>query len=223
WDAAGSAVPPATARSRSGIVTLPARLGAFSRPACGARSGATRPASGAAKRVRRTRTSDALFTFPFRANSQANGDPSTFCRSMHIELASESDFHLRTLCASDELKISALPNGCIYAIECKEILINQVLASPLAGGIHQAYLRVHGRTGIRFTEIIGPRATNHFASASDRLVWSGSWEGLEYRCTCWLHATGGGWFFHLELKNQTSNAIRCDAVMMQDVGLATRA
>ena len=59
------------------------------------------------------------------------------------ELGDESRFELRTLRAADGLSISALPNGCIYAIERGQILINQMLASPLAGGVHRIYLRSH--------------------------------------------------------------------------------
>ena len=106
-----------------------------------------------------------------------------------------------------------------------EIQVNQVLASPLAGGIHRLYLRVHGENatpGIRFAQIIGPGANSEIASAADRLVWRGDWAGLHYRCTCWLHPSGSGWFFHLELENRTASQVRCDAVLLQDIGLATR-
>ncbi len=149
--------------------------------------------------------------------------PASARESMHNNVRDESAFQLRSISAANELKISALANGCIYAIERKGILINQLLASPLAGGIQRIYLRVHRDTGIQFIEMVGPGATSDFASSTDRFVWSGAWQGLNYRCSCWLHPTGGGWFFHVEVENRTANAVRCDTVMVQDVGLATRA
>ena len=78
--------------------------------------------------------------------------PASARESMHNNVRDESAFQLRSISAANELKISVLANGCIYAIECKGILINQLLASPLAGGIQRIYLRVHRDTGIQFIE-----------------------------------------------------------------------
>ena len=142
---------------------------------------------------------------------------------MHVELADESAMELVELRASDGLAVRALPNGCLYAIQRNEILINQILASPVAGGVHRVFLRVHDAGETHFTEIVGPAATSEFTSARDRLVYSGTWRGLRYRCTCWLHpGVGGAWFHHVEVENTSDTSARCDAILVQDVGLATR-
>src|SRR3954451_941456 len=141
---------------------------------------------------------------------------------MQISLTAESEFALRSISAGNGLCIKALPNGCVYSIECGEVLINQVLASPAVGGVARVYLRVWHDRGIRFIEMVGPGASSDFASTSDRLIWSGSWLGLDYRCTWWLHPTGRNWFNRVEVQNKTDEAVRCDAVMVQDIGLATR-
>src|SRR4051812_45083195 len=100
---------------------------------------------------------------------------------MQIELVDESQFHTHDLraaaaaaagaasAATSGLTIRALPLGCIYAIECDGILINQVLASPLAGGIHRIYLRRHDADGtIRCCEIVGPASSSGFAASAEQ-------------------------------------------------------
>jgi cellobiose phosphorylase len=141
---------------------------------------------------------------------------------MSIELADESSFGLASLRGSNGLTIQVLPDGATYSIECDGVLINQVLASPLAGGISRLYLRAHHGSEVHFAEVIGPRANSGFNIHSDRVVSSGSWDGFEYRCTLWSHPTGAGWFVHVEIENQSSKPVDCDAVFVQDIALATR-
>jgi cellobiose phosphorylase len=141
---------------------------------------------------------------------------------LHIELADESAFETRALLSAGGTTVKMLRNGCIYSIEREEILINQILASPLGGGIHRVYLRVRENDSFSFAEIVGPRAASEFASAPDRFVWTGSWNGLHYRCTCWLRLAGDVWFFQVEVENRSEKAVDCDAVMVQDIGLAGR-
>ena len=59
-----------------------------------------------------------------------------------FQLADESAFQSHVLGKPNGVTIKALPNGCIYSIEHGNILINQILASPLAGGIQRIYLRI---------------------------------------------------------------------------------
>ncbi|MGD0769482.1 MAG: cellobiose phosphorylase [Tepidisphaeraceae bacterium] len=139
-----------------------------------------------------------------------------------FELADESDFHAHVLGSEDGVTIKALPNGCIYAIERGDILINQVLASPVAGGIHRIYLRIRENGGYSFVEIIGPGARGDFAASRDRFLWTGAWRGIHYRCTCWV-PHGDAWVFQVAIENCTANAVNCDAVLIQDIGLAERA
>ena len=142
---------------------------------------------------------------------------------MQNQLAKESEFGLRSLCGARGLKIHLLPNGCIYAIEDGHILINQILASPVFGGVHRIYLRIHDQTSIEPFPIVGPGAASAVSITDDQCVWSGERLGLKFRCTCSLHPTRDAWFFHVEVENQSNASLRCDAIMLQDIGLASRA
>jgi hypothetical protein len=60
----------------------------------------------------------------------------------------DGDLDLRRLENSAGLSISALPNGCIFAIEHKtahgRTMLNQVLGSAVGGSIGRIYLRTGG-------------------------------------------------------------------------------
>jgi len=135
-------------------------------------------------------------------------------------LLSESHFRCHTLQAGGTT-IRILPSGCIYSIERDGIQINQILASPTAGGVHRIYLRLLGDT-IEHEQIVGPEARSERCAGHDRFVWSGRWRDLHYRCTCRLHADGAAWFFQIEIQNHGAEAVRVDAIMLQDVGLSAR-
>ncbi len=60
----------------------------------------------------------------------------------------EEDLRLTRIANRTGLSISLLPNGAIFAIEHvrgeQRIMINQVLGSPIAGGMGRLYLRAGG-------------------------------------------------------------------------------
>ena len=60
----------------------------------------------------------------------------------------ESDLGLHQIENRAGLSISVLPNGCIFAIEHRRpggaTMFNQLLGSPIDGGIARLYLRIGG-------------------------------------------------------------------------------
>jgi len=141
---------------------------------------------------------------------------------MQFNLADESAFQIHCVGKPNGLTIRALPNGCIYSIEHGNILINQILASPLAGGIHRIYLRIFEKGTILAVEIVGPGATSEFTALPDRFEWTGSWHNVRYCCRCWLPQEGDAWIFQVKIENRTGKKAICDAILIQDIGLATR-
>jgi cellobiose phosphorylase len=140
----------------------------------------------------------------------------------HIELSNESGFDLHSLHGARGLKIHLLPNGCLYSIEHGPILINQVLGSPVAGGVHRIYLRVHEDKQVRYRCIVGPDLASSVSVSERALAWTGEWHGIVYRCICELHPDRDAWFFRINIDNTTARTQRCDAILVQDLGLATR-
>lgn len=144
-------------------------------------------------------------------------------------LPREPDLGLRRIDSGSGLSISLLPNGCLFAIEHADaggrVMINQVLGSPVAGGIGRVVLRVAGAGPA--TEIVGPGARvlcgAAAGAAGGRFVWEGRSGVLRHRVTLWLHAGQSLWLWHVEVANEGAQAAACDIVLAQDLGLGERA
>src|SRR5262245_44068417 len=104
----------------------------------------------------------------------------------------ESDLGCREVKNETGLSASMLPNGALFALEHEgehgRIMLNQLLASPLHGGIGRIYLRIGGNAP-RIVEIVGPEAQIRFGADSDRFVWEGGTDGTAHRATLWLART----------------------------------
>src|ERR1700730_5265287 len=72
------------------------------------------------------------------------------------------------------LSISVLPNGCIFAIEHRRedgtTMINQLLGSPIDGGIARLHLRIGGAAPVS-VEAAGSGDKGRFGAATDSFVW----------------------------------------------------
>jgi hypothetical protein len=82
--------------------------------------------------------------------------------------------------------ISVLPKGSVFAIEhrsdAETILVSQVLASPIDGGIARILLRLRAPRAIT-REVVGPRARVRLGAAEDRITWEGVTRAVRHRVT----------------------------------------
>lgn len=132
---------------------------------------------------------------------------------------------LITLGNSVGLSASALPNGTLFAIDFADqqggIMINQVLGSPVYGGIGRLYLRVGG-TKPTTAEIVGPKAAVRFGHGDGGFSWSGETAGVKHTVSLRLHPSQTVWFWQVSLENSTNATLSADLVLIQDVGLGDR-
>ena len=99
-------------------------------------------------------------------------------------------------------------------------MINQVLGSPIAGGMGRLFLRIGGPEPT-ILAFIGPRRGCRIGAADDRFVWEGEQRGVAIgsRSGCIraerlaLAARG---------RNRRDSELPCDAVFIQDLGLGER-
>ena len=132
---------------------------------------------------------------------------------------------LRTLSNDAGLAISALPNGALFAIthrqDGSQVMINQVLGSPIDGGIGRIWLRVGGKAPF-IAQLVGPRARVSFAADNARFVWRGETNDIAHQVTLRLDADATRWFWHVEIENRGNAENPCDIVLAQDLGLGGR-
>jgi 1,2-beta-oligoglucan phosphorylase len=137
----------------------------------------------------------------------------------------ESDLGLRRITNQAGLSLSVLPNGCIFAIEHQHergrTLINQVQGSPLDGGIARLYLRIRAPEPV-VAEAVGPSARVSFGGTADRFTWDGATGGMRHSVSLWLHPRHKLWLWRVEVANTRQEAMACDAILVQDVGLGDR-
>ena len=118
--------------------------------------------------------------------------------------------------------ISLLPNGAIFAMEHAAggapIMVNQVLGSPIAGGMGRLYLRVGGAEPMTLP-LVGPEAPCQTGVGGDRAVWEGETDGLRHEVCLWLHSRSNVWFWRVLIVNQRDTEAHCDAALIQDLGL----
>jgi cellobiose phosphorylase len=137
----------------------------------------------------------------------------------------DDDLGLRRITNQTGLSIGVLPNGCVFAIEHQHdggrTMVNQVLGSALQGGIARLYFRA--RAPERFiAQAVGPGAKVDFGGGDDRFAWQGETGGMRHRVVLWLHPQHHVWLWRLELVNSRKVEMTCDAILVQDVGLAAR-
>ncbi len=132
------------------------------------------------------------------------------------------DLGLSRIANGSGLSVSVLPTGAIFAIEHtqsnRRIVINQTLALPIANGMARLYLRVGGHQPTTLS-LIGPEAGLRVGASDDRYVWEGEGSGVSHRVTLWLHPRLNAWFWRVEVVNRRDEALPCDAVLIQDLGL----
>ncbi|HEY5435133.1 MAG TPA: glycosyl hydrolase family 65 protein [Candidatus Limnocylindrales bacterium] len=116
--------------------------------------------------------------------------------------------------------IELLENGAVFAIRHGDILVNQVLGSPVEGGLGNVYLRRRTRGGATFVPLLGPAFPSRFRADADGATWEGSIDNLDYKCTLRLDPTALTWFWTVEVTNRTGKRLSLDAVLAQDLGLA---
>ncbi len=137
----------------------------------------------------------------------------------------ENDLGLARIANRTGLSISLLPNGAVFAIEHtrdqQRIMVNQVLGSPIAGGMGRLYLRIGGREPM-ILPMAGREARRQIGAGDDRFVWQGEQQGLSHRVCLWVHADSDVWFWRVDVVNRRDRELPCDAVFIQDLGLGER-
>ena len=138
----------------------------------------------------------------------------------------EADLGLRRIGNDAGVRISVLPNGAVFAIEhgtdSDAVLVNQILGSPVAGGLQRVWLRIGGAHPANI-EVVGPRARIRLGVADDRFVWEGATRAIRHRVTLRLLPGIAAWLWQVKVTNLDEAAVPIDAVLVQDLGLGLRA
>ena len=128
-----------------------------------------------------------------------------------------------TLGAIDHFCVKINGQGQVLSTSAGEILLSRTLGNSLEGGLGRMFLRVHVGDSIELHTLQGALSElSSFACEGDLAQWAGTVAGCAVRLTLCVDAEAQLLFWNVDLKNESSNAIRLDTVWVQDVGLASR-
>ena len=151
-----------------------------------------------------------------------------------FDLLTEPGFAGRTIESDLGVSATVLANGCLHSITVGDTLVNLLLGHPLGGGMHRLYLRRwHGDAVAGWHQVLGPGSTPSVATDGATITWTDRWDlgpsggddGGAVRCrvNLALHDTEAAWSWRVRLTAEGDRAAgRYDAVLVQDLGLASR-
>lgn len=138
----------------------------------------------------------------------------------------ESEFAHRTVENPAGVKATVLANGCLQTLEVGPTMVNLFVGSPLVGSATRLYLRRISEEDRleEWIELVGPSSQAEVLSTPCGFVWSKVWNGLRVRAELVLHQreTAWGWRVSLAAEGNLKTTGRFDAVLVQDVGIASR-
>jgi 1,2-beta-oligoglucan phosphorylase len=111
-------------------------------------------------------------------------------------------------------------NGSLRRFDCGAIALALFVGNELEGSPTNLYLRRHSRSGLEWTELLGPRSPTRFRLDAGRLVGTGEWFGIEYSVALVLARSTPVWFWHVSFTNRGSTAQPVDLTYTQDLALA---
>ena len=111
--------------------------------------------------------------------------------------------------------------GTLHTLVHADVVVNLFIGNALEGGPMNLVLRRHA-ADIESTPLLGPRSPTRWqrGASGDRLEGAGDWQGLRYRVALRLAADAPAWFWHVRVENRSSEPVRIDLLMLQDLGLA---
>jgi hypothetical protein len=118
------------------------------------------------------------------------------------------------------LRAEIAASGAVRRFDCGPTTLTLFVGSEVECGPANLFLRRRG--GKReWTPLLGPGGPTRFgAPAGGRLTGSGAWQGIEYDISLVLAADAPAWFWHMRLRNISSDTQELDLTYAQDVALA---
>jgi cellobiose phosphorylase len=139
-----------------------------------------------------------------------------------LTIPNEAQLGLHTLTNDAGLSISVLPCGTLFAIEHHGMLINQLFGTPLGEGVMRVVVRRRDgdAPGVRAVASLIGAGHTHFAADADRFTWRVERDSVVCTCVLQLADRAAAWVWRVEVDSPTPGEF--DAVLIQDVGLASR-
>jgi len=140
--------------------------------------------------------------------------------TLSTAIKSAAEFGLVELRSASGLSAHLLPSGAVYALRHRETLLNQLLPGPAEDGLFRLLVRWEKTAGFDAgsASLVGP--TVDFSAAGTPAWRTAPCAGLECVTTLTLHPRLAAWAWQVQLRNTSGDALACDILHAQDLGLA---
>lgn len=132
-----------------------------------------------------------------------------------IASSAETTFPFRATSPSG-MSVELNENGSVRRMDCGDIMLNVFLGNEAEGGQSNIHLRANGKS----IPLLGPASPASYLTDERGLFASGAWGDLVFRVRLVLAESAKAWFWHVELENTGTDAITCDLIHTQDIGIA---
>jgi 1,2-beta-oligoglucan phosphorylase len=125
----------------------------------------------------------------------------------------------KVLSSPSGLRAEISASGAVRRLDCGPTTLTLFVGNEVECGPANLFLRRRG--GSERTPLLGPASPTRFGAAADgRLAGRGTWQGIDYEISLVLAAAASVWFWHVRLRNTTSEAQELDLTYAQDLALA---
>ena len=127
--------------------------------------------------------------------------------------------HAKHTVNAGDVRFTFWTSGDLHEIACGNLMINQLLSSPLDGSLNNLYLRVHRPGGILAQPLVGARSGSRVSLGSRGIAFEGKAFGtVDYRVV-FTADEAGVWFWDVRLRGRNEEV---DVIYGQDLGLAAK-
>jgi Cellobiose phosphorylase len=127
--------------------------------------------------------------------------------------------HVKYTVHAGDVRFTFWNSGDVHEISCRDIMINQLLSSPVDGSLNNLYLRLHRPEGIAWQPLVGARSDSRVSVSGRGIAFEGRAFGkVDYRVV-FAADEAGIWFWDIRLQGHGEEV---DVVCGQDLGLAAK-
>jgi 1,2-beta-oligoglucan phosphorylase len=127
----------------------------------------------------------------------------------------------KTLTSRSGLRAEFSDSGSLRRLDCGPTTLSLFIGNEVEGGLANLYLRRRCASRAA-TALLGPSSPTRWGrpDAEGRLRGRGAWQGLDYLITLALAQDAPVWFWHVQLRNASAEALELDLTYTQDLALA---
>lgn len=139
--------------------------------------------------------------------------------SVMVTFKDRSQLDIIEVTNNQQLSFKYFNHGGAFQLSAADIMINQVIGTPIDGNINNIYIRVKQDNRYAFAPLLGPTVQTSLSTTNNQACWTGEFEGISYQCQLVLDETHNAWNWNVNLTNTASADQEIDMIYGQDIAI----